>query len=62
MQETKRKRLTLSNAGCPKCKAIRPVEIVKAGRDIGAAEGWVETRCRRCGTVERIVPVTEKGA
>jgi phage FluMu protein Com len=55
--ETQREALSLSNAGCPRCKAIRPIRILLAGRDVAATEGWVEVRCIRCKTEWRIVPI-----
>lgn len=55
--ETQRKALSLGNGGCPRCRAIRPVRILRAGRDVAAAEGWVEVRCVRCETEWRIVPI-----
>ncbi|MNK58662.1 hypothetical protein D3C87_777520 [compost metagenome] len=59
--ETQRKALSLSNAGCPKCKAIRPIRILRAGRDVAQAEGWIEVKCVRCESEWRIVPV-KRGA
>lgn len=56
-QMPQRKRLFLSNAGCPKCRAIRPVQITRAGRDIGGTEGWIEAMCIRCKTTQRLIPV-----
>lgn len=53
----RRKRLFLSNAGCPRCKAITPIRITRAGRTIGETEGWIEVVCIRCETPQRLVPI-----
>lgn len=59
--ETQRKEISLSSCGCPRCKAIRPIRVIDAGRDIGQTEGWVEVICIRCESEWRIVPV-KRGA